>query len=559
MKVVILIPAYQPGQELLSLLQRIKERDAGQKVIIVNDGSTTDEARRVFETIAKKYGFVDIVKHSVNLGKGQALKTGFNHFLLNYSEDHIGVVTADADGQHVVDDIFHVAELLQANPRALCLGGRVLGKDVPFRRLFGNKLTVLVFKLVTGISLMDTQTGLRGIPADFLYELMRSPESGYDFELDMLITATRKKIKILETPIQTIYMENNAGSHFNYFRDSFKIYFVFLRFSLLSLATAAIDYLVFSLSFLSSQNIFFSIVIARLLAGSFQFTFSKYWVFKSSDKIMRELLKYVLLVCALMLLSYGLITPMVLYLGFSPYISKVIAEGLIFLLSFAAQDIFVYAHNPAQTIQEKKTNWDVYYDTPFKTAFFSRRFTERKIHWLIDTFKSGTINSIYELGGGNSYFFSKLRAKHPNVRYVVLDNNQHGLDMFSKQYADDKNIQAVNDDVLEPKTVLTPADVVFSIGLIEHFSTQGTAKAIQTHFSCVKPGSLVIITFPTPTWLYVIARRITEAVGAWRFPDERPLLMGEVLSEVEKYGKVVHTSINWPIVFTQGVVAVLAK
>ena len=111
----------------------------------------------------------------------------------------------------------------------------------------------------------------------------------------------------------------------------------------------------------------------------------------------------------------------------------------------------------------------------------------------------------------------------------------------------------IKDDVINPKFILD-ADLVFSIGLIEHFLPQNTARAIQTHFACAKPGSLVIITFPTPTWLYVIARFLTEMAGAWKFPDERPLHLKEVIDEVTKYGEILDISINWPVVFTQGIV-----
>jgi putative flippase GtrA len=404
--------------------------------------------------------------------------------------------------------------------------------------------------------LKDTQTGLRGIPAIFLSELLHSTETGYDFELDMLIRVAKKGYTFYEVPIQTIYMENNQGSHFNYLRDSFKIYFVFLRFSILSLATAVIDYIIFALAFLYFHNLLLGIVLARLVAGTFQFTVGKLWVFKSSNKLISEAIKYTVLVIGLMLLSYGLITPMVIYLKLSPYISKVIAEGSIFLLSFAAQNLFVYTR---PTIQNEKTNWDEYYNAPFKTASVSRKFTEKKLHQLIETYKSEVIEHICELGGGNSYFFPKLREKYPQALYTIIDNNQRGLDIFRGQHHKDPKVALLNGNVIEPEFSITKADLVFSIGLIEHFLHQNTARAIQTHFACAHPGSLIIITFPTPTWLYVTARHLTELFGLWKFPDERPLQIKEVVDEVSKYGEIVHVSINWPVVFTQGIVVARVK
>lgn len=554
MKPIIIIPAYQPTHQLIKLIEDLTI-DSDQKIIVIDDGSTS-EHQKTFDMISTHFNTVEILRHAVNLGKGQALKTGFNHFLVHYANDFPGVVTADADGQHVRDDILRVSQALQTHPQALCLGSRILTGHVPFRRLFGNKLTIQVFKLVTGITLKDTQTGLRGIPTNFISELLHSTETGYDFELDMLIRIAKKGYTFYEIPIQTIYMENNQGSHFNYLRDSFKIYFVFLRFSILSLATAAIDYLIFVLVFSYFHNLLLGIVLARLVAGTFQFTVGKFWVFKSSNKLIGEAIKYVLLVIGLMSLSYGLITPMVIYLKFNPYLSKVIAEGSIFLLSFAAQNLFVYT---GSSIQHEKTNWDEYYNAPFKTASISRKFTEKKLHQLIEIFKPETIQHICELGGGNSYFFPKLREKYPQALYTIIDNNQRGLDIFREQHLSEKKIELLNGNVIEPEFAISAADVIFSIGLIEHFFHQNTAKAIQTHFACARPGSLVIITFPTPTWLYIIARRLTELLGLWKFPDERPLQIKEVVGEVTKYGEILHISINWPVVFTQGVVVARVK
>ena len=547
-KPIIIIPAYQPDQELSTLVKELT-CDPEQKIIVVDDGST-GASRDIIDSIEKNNNQVEVLRHAINLGKGQALKTGFNHFLVKYAKDFIGVITVDADGQHNVKDVIKVSKGLQDHPDALILGSRKLEHNVPLKRLLGNKLTILVFTMVTGVTLIDAQTGLRGIPTNFLFDLLHSSESGYDFELDMLIRAAKGKYNFYEIPIQTIYMAQNKGSHFNYFRDSVKIYFVFLRFSLLSLATATIDYLVFSLSlFYFTNNILLSIVIARLIAGTFQFVLGKLWVFKSQNKIMGEVFKYVLLVTVLMMLSYGLITPMVIYLKFSPYLAKLIAEGSIFFLSFTAQNLFVYSYG----LRGDKTNWDRYYNSTTKISSVSRKFTENKLINLINQYGTTPIQSICELGGGNSCFFPRFSENYPEAIYTIIDNNQRGLDIFLEHYNDPK-IRIINDDIINPKIRIDPVDLVFSVGLIEHFSKENTAKAIQEHFNKGKPGSLVIITFPTPTWLYVTARFLVESFGAWKFPDERPLSIDEVAGLVNDYGEIINTSINWPIIFTQGII-----
>ena len=97
-------------------------------------------------------------------------------------------------------------------------------------------------------------------------------------------------------------------------------------------------------------------------------------------------------------------------------------------------------------------------------------------------------------------------------------------------------------------------DLVFSIGLIEHFDKSGTAKAIASHFQLCKPKGMVLITFPTPTLLYKLIRRMAEFARIWRFYDERPLNFEEVITECSKFGIKKHNSILWAIGLTQGYV-----
>jgi glycosyltransferase involved in cell wall biosynthesis len=231
---IIIIPAYQPDEELEKVLAALSAQTPAHKIILINDGST-GASIETFARIAKAYPQVDILQHAVNRGKGQALKTGFAHFLEHYAGASAGVITADADGQHASADILGLAGELTAHPEDLCLGCRVWSGNVPPQRKLGNLLTVSLFHLLTGVRVSDTQTGLRGIPADFMRELLQSNETGYDFELDMLIRATTRKTRIRELPIQTIYQANNKGSHFHYIRDPLKIYSVLLRFWLRSL------------------------------------------------------------------------------------------------------------------------------------------------------------------------------------------------------------------------------------------------------------------------------------------------------------------------------------
>ena len=95
------------------------------------------------------------------------------------------------------------------------------------------------------------------------------------------------------------------------------------------------------------------------------------------------------------------------------------------------------------------------------------------------------------------------------------------------------------------------ADVVFSVGLIEHFDPAGTRAALLAHLDALRPGGTLIITFPTPTRLYRAARGLLEMMGIWKFHDERPLAPAEVAESIRERGEVVLEKTLWPLVLTQ--------
>ncbi len=196
--------------------------------------------------------------------------------------------------------------------------------------------------MIAGLKLTDTQTGLRGLPLSILAPLLRIPAKGYEFELDMLIYCKKEGIGIREVPIQTLYFNQNKASHFRPLFDSMKIYFVFIRFAFSSILTAIVDYAIFTLTYLFMQNLSFSQVAARSLAGLLNFTLNKKAVFNSNENNMSCLLKYILLVATMGVFSHTLILAMIYYLEWNIFISKLTAEGLLFLASFAIQRDFIF-------------------------------------------------------------------------------------------------------------------------------------------------------------------------------------------------------------------------
>lgn len=209
----------------------------------------------------------------------------------------------------------------------------------------------------------------------------------------------------------------------------------------------------------------------------------------------------------------------------------------------------------------KRTDWDSYYSKPYKTAIFSRKITSNKLIRLLKQYdpESGSEIKIAELGGANSCFYEVINKKLNPKEYLIVDNNKTGLDKTLKQLGKSNNISLKYEDILNPRENIEKFDIVFSAGLIEHFSTEDTQKCIAAHFDYLKSDGICIITFPTPTWLYKLTRKCAELMGIWIFYDERPLTMDEVLNEIKKYAVIKHKSITWPVFLTQGVVLAIKK
>lgn len=547
----VVIPAYQPEPRLITLVDELLS-DPDMQVIVVDDGSSVAHAP-VFEAIAQRPR-VHLLRHAVNLGKGQALKTAFNHFLVSFPRECPGVVTADADGQHLADDIRRIRAALVARPSDLSLGSRHLSGPVPWKSAFGNSLTRKVFRGFVGRSLADTQTGLRGIPRTLLPDLLHVSAPGYEFELEMLMMAANRRMVMRELPITTIYEANNRTTHFNPIVDSLKIYFVFLRFVVLSLATAALDFLLFSLFYALGASVLVSTISARVFTGTFNFYFARTIVFRSHAATLPQALKYVALVGWLMGLSYLLLTTIVEFTSVPVYLAKVIAESTLFVASFAVQRVLVFGRPEAAPVEATATDWDAYYARPIGQAAVTRRITQHLLLRLMRRHAPASVAGICELGGANSCFYDGIRAQYPTARYEAIDNNSFGLELLRSRHPETPLLRVRDADVRALDDTIPDSDIVFSVGLIEHFQPEDTASIVRRHFLLARPGGIVVITFPTPTWLYRVTRALAELCGVWRFPDERPLTFDEVAGQAARFGTILEQRVNWPIILTQGVI-----
>lgn len=346
-EVPVIIPSYEPDEKLPGLLKQLRETGF-KNIVIVDDGSGEDYAH-FFKDAEEIYGCV-VLHHAVNQGKGRALKTAFNYCLREYGEAP-GAVTADSDGQHSPECILACVDALLTHPDSLILGCRCFEEeDVPARSEFGNKCTRIVMKYLTGITVSDTQTGLRGIPAAFMEQLLMVKGERFEFETNMLLETKKKKIPIVEVPIRTIYIEENRTSHFNPIKDSVKIYMIFGKFLFSSLSSSVLDLALFSLfCFLmrdmqwgSITYVMAATVFARILSALYNYSLNFKVVFQSESSVKSSLPRYILLAVVQMSLSALLVGYLYPLFGGVEVLVKIPVDVLLFFLSFVIQREFVY-------------------------------------------------------------------------------------------------------------------------------------------------------------------------------------------------------------------------
>ncbi len=346
-EIPVIIPSYEPDGKLPALLQELS--DGGfENIIIVDDGS--GEAYKSIFDEADSFSSVTLLHHAVNMGKGRALKTAFDYVLCHFP-DAIGAITADSDGQHSPECIRACAEALIENPGALIMGCRSFdGDDVPARSQFGNKLTRRVMKYLVGVSVSDTQTGLRGISASFMKSLLTLKGERFEFETNMLMETKKLGIQIIEVPIKTIYIEDNRTSHFNPIKDSIRIYMTFGKFLFSSLSSSVLDLCLFSIfcALLKGRDlhmlnyITLSTVMARVLSAAYNYMINYKIVFESRGSLIKTLSRYVLLAVCQMSLSALLVNIIYPYIGGFETFVKIPVDIMLFFLSYVIQREFVY-------------------------------------------------------------------------------------------------------------------------------------------------------------------------------------------------------------------------
>ncbi len=333
----IIIPAFEPDQRMLTLINDIQS-NSDYNIIIINDGSNPS-FNSIFDK-AKEAGCF-ILSHKTNKGKGAALKTAFR-YLLEANETK-GFVCADCDGQHTWSDIQKVATAISTQPVSIILGCREFIGKVPFKSRFGNKFTRFIFASLTGNKITDTQTGLRGFDASLLPWLVQIEGNRYEYEMNQLLQAKKDKLPLFCVPINTIYENKNAGSHFHPIRDSIRVYLPIVKFSLSSIVCGALDFILLFLLKRITDNLLFAVIGARLVSSVTNYILNRNLVFedKKGSKSL-SFVQYYLLVGLILSLNYLLLSFLNERLSVPLFISKIVTEGVLFGLSYFVQHKIIF-------------------------------------------------------------------------------------------------------------------------------------------------------------------------------------------------------------------------
>lgn len=356
LQVSVVLPSLDPDEKLQGVIQGLIS-EGFDDIILVNDGSKPENLHYFEE--ADKLPQVHVLHHSHNLGKGAALKTAFLWFLEN-RQDRAGVVTVDGDGQH------HSADTAACVRHMLKTGKITLGvrdfslPEVPWRSRSGNRITSTVFKVFVGMSISDTQTGLRAIPTSVLPQLCQVAGDRFEYETNMLLSMKTEAIPFAEVKIRTVYIEENKSSHFHAVRDSWRIYKLilahFFRFTISSLLSSVVDEGLFVIlsAILGACLTGFALTavptaIARAVSSLLNFYVNKKLVFKADVNTAKALVRYILLAIpialAQMALTYGAyalfqISAEQIFLRAVIYAIVMI---ILFLASFLIQQRWVFA------------------------------------------------------------------------------------------------------------------------------------------------------------------------------------------------------------------------
>jgi len=349
---IVLIPSLEPDRRLPVYVKELREYGLS-RIVIVDDGSG-NEYQDIFKEL-EEFGCT-LLRHSVNRGKGLALKTGYEYIRRNMP-GYTCIVTADSDGQHAPEDVYKLANAAEGHPDTLILGVRDFKKaGLPVKSFIGNRVSSAIFAALYGRYLPDTQSGLRAFGPKLAGRMLSIKGERFEYETQVLITFIRSGIPVFTIPIQTIYEDENRGTHFNAVRDSLKIMGIlgadFMKFLSSSVACSFIDIgiawvlLDWLKPYMQGKDllrIMIATAFARSVSIAVNYILNKNMVFKNKDAAGYSLIRYLGLCLFNILLSAAGVYILHVNLGFNEKMAKILCDVCLFFLGYQIQQRWVFS------------------------------------------------------------------------------------------------------------------------------------------------------------------------------------------------------------------------
>jgi glycosyltransferase involved in cell wall biosynthesis len=212
----VVIPAFDAEKTIGELIEQIKRHELD--VIVVNDGSRDQTASIAAQRKAL------VISHLHNQGKGEALRTGFEHALRSQYD---GVVTIDSDGQHDPAEIPQLIRAGEVQHAGIVLGNRMHnGQPMPPMRRWANTFMSDIVSAVACQRIPDSQCGFRFIRKEVLQDIALQGKR-FEIETELLLRAAGRRWKIISVPVRSIYQEH--PSHIRPLRDAVRFLGLVLR------------------------------------------------------------------------------------------------------------------------------------------------------------------------------------------------------------------------------------------------------------------------------------------------------------------------------------------
>ena len=342
----IVVPASNEGEHiydnLMTIDKALKAFSSDYEIIAVNDGSRDNTGAEVARAASDNPSIKDF-GYDINRGKGGAVAWG----AVNSKGDIVGFIDADLDLSPDLIKGYYTE--MTAQGADIVIGSK-MHKDskleYPFARKVFSLCYYIMLKVLFGLKCHDTQTGLRAFSSELLPVMLEIPGERYEYEMNMLMRFAEEGIPMIEEPVQTIYIDNNSGSHFHALRDSARIYWEILKFSGSSLLSFLVDYLLYSVLLMSLGGAAAANILARAISSVVNFTINRKYVFHHEEPVIRSAVKYFALAAGILACNTILLMLLV-KAGVNAFLAKIVTEILLFVISYLMQKRVVFRKKQA--------------------------------------------------------------------------------------------------------------------------------------------------------------------------------------------------------------------